>query len=766
MMSRTKKFQISILAVLAAVFGFTAFFVRGNAFAAAPDMTGMVNAITSESNKITGWNDEGVFSYSDETKGSLKFQNSAPNAAGIKVSYTTVPGGLSVLNFTATLSGNQGEWDYVVFRSDDGVGEFISLAFSSAGKMTLLERDYGAESATIWYAGSDQIDALGAPQENKVYKLVENISALQGKSEVSLTVRSTYDKVEVYAEDALIYEEELLHALPSATGLFALSSVSSYGAIELSNLTCYVENVNQATTWNNAVKPGAGSKVQWDAGGANDIGYTPATAETGATLSSSAAVSGGRRLIEQQSASGTTVHTFTASMGPTADMEWNYFVFRADPNGESFIAYAFRNGYSHRTLLAYNASTGRWDYFGDLSFAPEHDKNYPLSPTEGDLSGETLDVKIVSSEEYVQVYYGERLVYESALMQKLPAATGIMVWNQANIAAFMGVSYTNVKCFDMNADIQLTGLSSTYDGNAKTPAVTAKVGGQAYDTANIKLEYKVSGADDSTYSASAPVNAGNYTVRATVDETKDAARQGCTVAGMTIEKAVPQITLPSASNVTRGEKLSTSTLTGGSGAAFAFQTPDTVMNTLGEQTVVILCTPTDTDNYQILERDITVVVIKNAVDLVTDTINALPETITLENEAAVAAARAAYDKLTAEQKALVENVAKLTAAETTIANLKDQAAADAVEALIHALPETITLENEAAVTAARAAYDKLTAEQKALVENVAKLTAAENAIAELKKPEKGGCNGCNNGTASAAALIAILGAGVLLKRKF
>ncbi len=65
----------------------------------------------------------------------------------------------------------------------------------------------------------------------------------------------------------------------------------------------------------------------------------------------------------------------------------------------------------------------------------------------------------------------------------------------------------------------------------------------------------------------------------------------------------------------------------------------------------------------------------------------------------------------------------------------DQEAADAVVTLFDALPADITLEDKAAIEAARAAYDALTAEQKALIspENLAKLTAAEEALAALEE---------------------------------
>ena len=83
---------------------------------------------------------------------------------------------------------------------------------------------------------------------------------------------------------------------------------------------------------------------------------------------------------------------------------------------------------------------------------------------------------------------------------------------------------------------------------------------------------------------------------------------------------------------------------------------------------------------------------------------------------------------------------KLAAAEAAIAKLvateADKAAAGAVTEAINALPaaDEITLENKEAVEAARAAFDKLTETQQALVPKEAQeaLAAAEAAIAKLE----------------------------------
>ena len=125
-----------------------------------------------------------------------------------------------------------------------------------------------------------------------------------------------------------------------------------------------------------------------------------------------------------------------------------------------------------------------------------------------------------------------------------------------------------------------------------------------------------------------------------------------------------------------------------------------------------------------------------AADAVEALINAIG-TVTLDSEAAILAARNAYNALTNAQKAMVENVDQLTAAEAVLAELKqnavDQQKAGEVDALISDIG-TVTLDSEAAIVAARNAYDMLTDAQKAMVQNLGQLTAAEEVLEQLKNP--------------------------------
>ena len=115
------------------------------------------------------------------------------------------------------------------------------------------------------------------------------------------------------------------------------------------------------------------------------------------------------------------------------------------------------------------------------------------------------------------------------------------------------------------------------------------------------------------------------------------------------------------------------------------------------------------------------------------------EGVTLDDKTAVEAARAAYDKLTDIQKNMVLKVEILVAAEKSIADQQivadNEAAAKAVSDMITALPaaDELTIEDKAAVSAARAAYTALTDDQKKMVKGLLTLRAAESAIAEIER---------------------------------
>ena len=118
-----------------------------------------------------------------------------------------------------------------------------------------------------------------------------------------------------------------------------------------------------------------------------------------------------------------------------------------------------------------------------------------------------------------------------------------------------------------------------------------------------------------------------------------------------------------------------------------------------------------------------------AVDVM-NLINAIGSPITLDSKDAIDAARAAYNALTDAQKTEVTNYATLTDAEAAYNTLvADHAAADAVIAQINAIGSPITATSQTAIEEARAAYNALTDTQKGYVTNYSELTDAEAALA-------------------------------------
>ena len=111
--------------------------------------------------------------------------------------------------------------------------------------------------------------------------------------------------------------------------------------------------------------------------------------------------------------------------------------------------------------------------------------------------------------------------------------------------------------------------------------------------------------------------------------------------------------------------------------------------------------------------------------------------VTLESKTAIEAARAAYNALTDDQKPLVENYDVLTAAEAELARLEaeakyeaDLAAAAQVDEMIERL-FPVNRYSGPAIRMARAAYDALTEDQKALVKHYDDLVKAEAEFAAI-----------------------------------
>ena len=110
-------------------------------------------------------------------------------------------------------------------------------------------------------------------------------------------------------------------------------------------------------------------------------------------------------------------------------------------------------------------------------------------------------------------------------------------------------------------------------------------------------------------------------------------------------------------------------------------------------------------------------------------LNELPsEGITLEHEAQIDYVRSYYDSMSAEAKEMVD-IQKLESAEDALALLKGAYVDEIITAI-----GTVSLESEAAISAARAAYEDLTDKEKACVTKLNLLVDAEAKLAALKNP--------------------------------
>lgn len=149
---------------------------------------------------------------------------------------------------------------------------------------------------------------------------------------------------------------------------------------------------------------------------------------------------------------------------------------------------------------------------------------------------------------------------------------------------------------------------------------------------------------------------------------------------------------------------------------------------------------TDKDYQALLTAEAQIRTLKNDRTMaaaLTQAITDLGQVTSYSQKDDVSAVQTSYDVLTDAQKALVpkESVEILKSATARIEQMKtDNAAADSFTKMIEALGNVTAYDQAPSVAAARAAYDKLTQTQTALVDNTTylKLTKAEAKIAELK----------------------------------
>ena len=118
-------------------------------------------------------------------------------------------------------------------------------------------------------------------------------------------------------------------------------------------------------------------------------------------------------------------------------------------------------------------------------------------------------------------------------------------------------------------------------------------------------------------------------------------------------------------------------------------------------------------------------VVPDNVKNVYDAINLISNPVTIDDSQTISTARASYDALTTDdQKDLVSNYPTLVDAENTLKAL------DVVNK-INLISNPVTTDDSSAISTARASYDALTNDQKALVSNYQTLVDAESTLVQL-----------------------------------
>ena len=147
-------------------------------------------------------------------------------------------------------------------------------------------------------------------------------------------------------------------------------------------------------------------------------------------------------------------------------------------------------------------------------------------------------------------------------------------------------------------------------------------------------------------------------------------------------------------------------------------------------------------NYDKLQHALnTIQEIKNSIEVfisnLISAIEALPDTLTINDEQNINNLFEQFSSLTEEQKTQITNYEKLLKAVNKIKELKqneaDKAEALKMDEIINTLPSNITLDDEQEVLRIKEIYDKLTVNQKIKVTTYSKLKKALETIEHIKK---------------------------------
>jgi len=142
-------------------------------------------------------------------------------------------------------------------------------------------------------------------------------------------------------------------------------------------------------------------------------------------------------------------------------------------------------------------------------------------------------------------------------------------------------------------------------GGTPTGTVTFSDGSTALGTVNLT-------GGRATFTPASPLSAGSHAIIAAYSGDANFAGSTSQPISQTVGQATPTVSWPTATGITYGQALSSSTLTGGSGSvpgSFAFTTPTTTPNA-GTYNASVTFNPTDTTDYNTVSGTVSVAVAK------------------------------------------------------------------------------------------------------------------------------------------------------------
>jgi hypothetical protein len=262
-----------------------------------------------------------------------------------------------------------------------------------------------------------------------------------------------------------------------------------------------------------------------------------------------------------------------------------------------------------------------------VSFTPTDAANYNSVPTDISVTVNKPSPTITSNPIASAITFGQKLS-DSSLGGGTSSVPGIFAFANPNDTPGTGISSQSVT-FTPNDSINYssTTINISITVNKATPSITNNPSANAITYGQKLSETTLNSGSASvpgTFAFSNPntvPSAGSASLSVTFSPTDSTNYNTATTnITVTVNKAAPAISSnPTASAITYGQKLSSSTLNGGSASVpgvFAFTNPDTSPNT-GSTNQSITFTPTDTSNYSTTNTNISVTINKATPNITT-----------------------------------------------------------------------------------------------------------------------------------------------------